>query len=147
MMIREPLIFDISDTGKKAFSMPELDVPERKDLLKGIPFQEEIKGFPQVSELEIVRHFTRLSKTNYCIDEGFYPLGSCTMKYNPKVNEKVAALDGFTSSHPYAALDVNQGNLEVLKTTEKSSRGIGWDDVNSVLPGGQGRPAKDSSDP
>lgn len=139
-MIRESLIFDISDIGKKAFSMPELDVPERKDLLKAIPSRKEIKDFPQVSEIEIVRHFTRLSKTNYCVDEGFYPLGSCTMKYNPKVNEKVAALNGFTSSHPCAALEVNQGNLEVLETTEKLLQEITGMDTFTLQPsaGAQG---------
>ncbi len=117
-MIREPLIFEISDTGKRAFTLPNLDVPADKNILKNSAKREEIKGFPQVSEVEIVRHFTRLSRTNYCIDEGLYPLGSCTMKYNPKINEKVASLTGFTSAHPYAPQDLMQGNLEILKKTE-----------------------------
>lgn len=117
-MIREPLIFEISDSGKKAFYLPELDVPEKKDILRDVPTREEIQGFPQVSEVEIVRHFTRLSQTNYCIDVGFYPLGSCTMKYNPKVNEKIASLGEFTSSHPLAPLHLIQGNLALLKTAE-----------------------------
>jgi len=118
-MIREPLIFEISEKGKRAFSLPELDVPSKKDILRNLPVRDEIEGFPQVSEVEIIRHFTRLSQTNHCIDIGFYPLGSCTMKYNPKINEKIASLLEFNSSHPAAPLDLIQGNLEVLRTTEE----------------------------
>lgn len=117
-MIREPLIFEISARGKRAFALPKHDVPEDKALLKDIPLRDKIKGFPEVSEIEVVRHFTRLSQTNYCIDTTFYPLGSCTMKYNPKVNEKVAALESFLLSHPYAPEALVQGNLEILKTME-----------------------------
>ncbi|MDH7511760.1 MAG: aminomethyl-transferring glycine dehydrogenase subunit GcvPB [Clostridiales bacterium] len=117
-MIREPLIFEISARGKRAFVLPKLDVPEDKDLLKGLPLRDEIRGFPEVSEVEVVRHFTRLSQTNYCVDTTFYPLGSCTMKYSPKVNEKVAAMESFLFSHPYAPEELVQGNLEILKTTE-----------------------------
>ncbi len=117
-MIREPLIFEISATGKRGFSLPGLDVPVKKDILQNLALRDEIDGFPQVSETEVTRHFTRLSQTNHCVDIGFYPLGSCTMKYNPKVNEKVAALPAFTSSHPEAPLELIQGNLEILKTLE-----------------------------
>jgi glycine dehydrogenase subunit 2 len=117
-MIREPLIFEISDKGKRAYALPPLDVPAAKDALDGLPIRDEIEGFPQVSEVEVVRHFTRLSQQNYCVDLGFYPLGSCTMKYNPKINEKVAALPGFTNPHPYAPVDTVQGSLEVIKRVE-----------------------------
>ena len=139
-MIREPLIFDISDKGKRAFVLPELDVPSREDILEGLSLRDEIEGFPQVSEVEIVRHFTRLSKTNYCVDEGFYPLGSCTMKYSPKINEKIASLPGFVSSHPLAPYDLVQGNLEVLKTTEELLAEITGMDAFSLQPsaGAQG---------
>lgn len=139
-MIREPLIFDISDKGKRAFVLPELDVPSREDILEGLSLRDEIEGFPQVSEVEIVRHFTRLSKTNYCVDEGFYPLGSCTMKYSPKINEKIASLPGFVSSHPLAPHDLVQGNLEVLKTTEEHLAEITGMDAFSLQPsaGAQG---------
>ena len=118
-MIREPLIFEISATGKKGFSLPKLDVPVKRDILQNLALREEIEGFPQVSEAEVTRHFTRLSQTNHCVDIGFYPLGSCTMKYNPKVNEKIAALPAFASSHPSASLELIQGNLEILKTLEE----------------------------
>ena len=117
-MIREPLIFEISAAGKRAYALPRLDVPDDKNVLKGVPLRDEIRGFPEVSEIEVVRHFTRLSQTNYCIDTTFYPLGSCTMKYNPKVNEKVAALESFLLSHPYSPEELVQGNLEILKTVE-----------------------------
>jgi glycine dehydrogenase subunit 2 len=115
-MIREPLIFEISAPGKTAFPLPKLDVPEKKDLLHGLPIRDDIAGFPEVSEIEVVRHFTRLSQSNFCIDTTFYPLGSCTMKYNPKINEKVALLPGFLGSHPQAPVGLVQGNLEVLAT-------------------------------
>jgi glycine dehydrogenase subunit 2 len=117
-MIREPLIFEISDKGKRAFAMPALDVPKAPGLLDGLDVRDEIAGFPQVSEVEVVRHFTRLSHQNYCVDDGFYPLGSCTMKYNPKINEKIAGLPGFAKVHPYAPVDTVQGCLEVIKRTE-----------------------------
>jgi glycine dehydrogenase subunit 2 len=117
-MIREPLIFEISAPGKRAFELPKLDVPEKKENLTGLPLREDIKGFPQVSEIEVVRHLTRLSQANFCIDTTFYPLGSCTMKYNPKVNEKVAQLEKFLFSHPQAPQDLVQGNLEILKSME-----------------------------
>lgn len=116
--IREPLIFEISDAGKRAVELPALDVPEKKDLLDGIPLRREIDGFPEVSETEVTRHFTRLSQKNYCVDIGLYPLGSCTMKYNPKVNERLSALPDFASSHPLASEDLVQGSLEVLKRLE-----------------------------
>ena len=114
-MIREPLIFEISDKGKRAFGLPKLDVPESKAAMKDLPVRDEIVDFPQVAEVELVRHFTRLSMQNYCVDHGFYPLGSCTMKYNPKVNEKAAALPGFNAAHPYAPQETVQGCLEVIK--------------------------------
>lgn len=139
-MIREPLIFEISEKGKRAFSLPELDIPEKKDIVKSLPVRKEIRGFPEVSEVEVIRHFTRLSRTNYCVDEGFYPLGSCTMKYNPKINEKVAAILEFISSHPYAPSDLVQGNLEILKTVEELLAEITGMDAFSLQPsaGAQG---------
>ncbi len=117
-MNREPLIFEISAEGKRAFCLPKLDVPEDKEILNNFALRRDIAGFPQVSEIEVVRHFTRLSQANFCIDTAFYPLGSCTMKYNPKVNEKIAQIGSFLFSHPCAPEDLVQGNLEILKTME-----------------------------
>jgi len=117
-MTREPLIFEVSAKGKRAYRLPKLDVPANPDVLEGLPVRTGIPDFPEVSEVELVRHFTRLSQQNYCVDIGFYPLGSCTMKYNPKVNERVAGLPGFVGAHPLAPADLVQGNLEVLGLLE-----------------------------
>ena len=98
----EGLIFEKSSSGKRAFELPPLDVPAAdaaKEL--GSSYRGEgVSGFPEVSEIEVLRHFTRLSTWNYAIDLGMYPLGSCTMKYNPRVNEFVARLDGIATEHP-----------------------------------------------
>ncbi len=118
-MIRERLIFEMSDQGKKAYRLPALDVPENKDALANVRTREEVEGFPQVAEIEVVRHFTRLSRANFCIDVCLYPLGSCTMKYNPKVNEKIAALPGLANMHPFAPQELVQGSLEIIKTAEE----------------------------
>jgi len=115
----EPLIFELSSPGKTAFKLPALDVPEKKDLLSGVPLRTDIEDFPEVSEPEITRHFTRLAQTNYCVDLGIYPLGSCTMKYNPKINEKIASLPSLTQTHPLAPEELVQGNLELMKKLEK----------------------------
>ena len=92
----EGLIFEKSSPGKRAFDLPPLDVPasDPATILGENHRKEGIAGFPEVSEIEVLRHFTRLSTWNYAIDLGMYPLGSCTMKYNPRVNEFVARLDG-----------------------------------------------------
>ena len=139
-MFHEPLIFEISGEGKKGFLFPKLDVPLKDNILKDIPSREDIDGFPEVSELEVVRHFTRLSQTNYCIDLGFYPLGSCTMKYNPKINEKLASTKELLLSHPYASEKWTQGSLGILKTTEEFLKNITGMDAITLQPsaGAQG---------
>ncbi|MBO1914987.1 aminomethyl-transferring glycine dehydrogenase subunit GcvPB, partial [Microvirga sp. 3-52] len=88
----QSLIFEITKEGRIGYSLPELDVPELDlaDLLPAGYHREEAAELPEVSELDIMRHYTALSKRNHGIDSGFYPLGSCTMKYNPKINESVA---------------------------------------------------------
>lgn len=118
MSRREPLIFEISGEGKRGFFLPRLDVPENKEILKTIKVRNDIPGFPEVTEPEVVRHFTRLSQTNFCVDTSFYPLGSCTMKYSPKINEKIASLPYFLNCHPLAPEELVQGNLELIKLLE-----------------------------
>lgn len=118
-MIREPLIYAVTDEGKRAYRLPALDVPEKEELTESLPIRDTIPDFPEVSEIEVVRHFTRLSQTNYCIDIGLYPLGSCTMKYNPKINEKIAGLKGLGGVHPLAGDGLSQGNLKLIHTLEK----------------------------
>ncbi len=113
----EGLIFEKSSAGKAAWKLPPLDVPEvdAAEILGGSE-RHDLGNLPEVSEIEIIRHFTRLSTWNYAIDLGMYPLGSCTMKYNPRVNEVVARLDGLGNAHPYQPEKLSQGALRILKT-------------------------------
>ncbi|MFZ1086294.1 MAG: aminomethyl-transferring glycine dehydrogenase subunit GcvPB [Terracidiphilus sp.] len=111
----EALLFEISTPGKYAFKLPALDVPavDAASLL-GASYRENNAELPELSEIEIIRHFTRLSTWNYAIDLGMYPLGSCTMKYNPRVNEVVARIEGLAEAHPYRPESLAQGILEVI---------------------------------
>jgi len=117
----EPLLFENSSPGKRGYQLPPLDVPsvDAASVLGGSNTRAEIEGFPEVSEVEAIRHFTRLSTHNYAIDLGLYPLGSCTMKYNPRVNEQVARIEGLAWAHPYQPESLSQGILEVMGTLEK----------------------------
>lgn len=118
----EPLIYEISSPGRRAIDLPDLDVPEA-ELPQGM-LREELP-LPEVSELQAVRHFVRLSQLNYSIDTGFYPLGSCTMKYNPKVNEDVARLPGFAFTHPLQPETTVQGNLGLMYELQDWLKEIG----------------------
>jgi len=112
LVLNENLIFEHSDPGRKGYSLPKLDVPAAE--LPAELVREEVAGFPELSEVDVVRHFTRLSTWNYGVDSGFYPLGSCTMKYNPKVNETAARLPGFTGAHPCTPEHLSQGALALM---------------------------------
>jgi glycine dehydrogenase subunit 2 len=113
----EGLIFEKSSPGKAAWKLPPLDVPEVDAAkLLGRAERKDLGDMPEVSEIEIIRHFTRLSTWNYAIDLGMYPLGSCTMKYNPRVNEVVSRLDGIANGHPYQPEKISQGALRIMKT-------------------------------
>jgi len=113
----EGLIFEKSSAGKGAWRLPPLDVPEvDTSKLLGSSERKDLGHMPEVSEIEIIRHFTRMSTWNYAIDLGMYPLGSCTMKYNPRVNEVVSRLDGLANGHPYQPEKASQGALRILKT-------------------------------
>jgi glycine dehydrogenase subunit 2 len=107
----QPLIYDLSVSGREGVRLPALDVPTT-DLPAG--FVRGNLDLPEVSELQVVRHFTKLSELNYAIDRNFYPLGSCTMKYNPKVNEDAARLPGFAHLHPLADGESAQGALALI---------------------------------
>ena len=112
----ELLIFEQGGEGRKGYSLPRWDVEEIKPE-KFVPtslLRKELNDFPQLSEVDVVRHFTRLSQWNYGVDSGFYPLGSCTMKYNPKVNEEVAKMSGFSNIHPYTPENLSQGILKLM---------------------------------
>src|SRR5438874_495578 len=113
----EGLIFEKSSPGKAAWKLPPLDVPEvDAEKVLGANARKTLGSMPEVSEIEIIRHFTRLSTWNYAIDLGMYPLGSCTMKYNARVNEAVARLEGLANAHPYQPENVSQGGLRILET-------------------------------
>ncbi len=116
----EALIFEKSSPGKKAYRLAPLDVPEvdAKELL-GDAAREDMGHLPELSEIEIIRHFTRLSTWNYAIDLGMYPLGSCTMKYNPRVNEFVSRLEGIAEAHPYQPESLSQGSLQIIKLLQQ----------------------------
>ena len=110
------LIFETSRPGRKGYSLPGCDVPKEK-IEKMIPenlLRTTSLNLPELSELDAVRHFTQLSQRNFGVDSGFYPLGSCTMKYNPKVNEEISRRDGFAKIHPYQSEDSVQGSLELM---------------------------------
>src|SRR5260370_37709598 len=116
----EGLVFEKSSPGKRAYKMPPLDVPavDAKTLLGDA--HRDIPGIlPELSEIEIIRHFTRLSTWNYAIDLGMYPLGSCTMKYNPRVNEFVARIEGLAEAHPYLPESLAQGVLESIDLLQR----------------------------
>ncbi len=118
----EPLIFELSRPGRCAVSLPELDVPP-SPLPEGLVRQE--LPLPEVGEADLVRHYTRLSQLNYAVDIGFYPLGSCTMKYNPKVNEELARLPGFANLHPYQDEAMVQGALALCYALQEYLKEIG----------------------
>jgi glycine dehydrogenase subunit 2 len=108
----EPVVYELSKPGRRATTLPALDVPPAE-----LPPQALLRDdvdLPEVSELDLMRHYVRLSQLNWAIDIGFYPLGSCTMKYNPKVNEATARLPGFVQTHPYQDVHTVQGNLMLM---------------------------------
>ncbi|HBG1590937.1 aminomethyl-transferring glycine dehydrogenase subunit GcvPB [Clostridioides difficile] len=110
------LLIDISKKGRKAYSLPKLDIDDIKieDMIDQDMARQSELNLPEVGELELVRHYTLLSNKNFGVDTGFYPLGSCTMKYNPKINEDMAALPNFTGMHPYQSSDTAQGSLSLM---------------------------------
>jgi len=118
LVLNEKLLFEHSDPGRKGYSLPALDVPE-----KNLPEElcrDEIAGFPELSEVDVVRHFTRLSTWNYGVDSGFYPLGSCTMKYHPKINETAARLTGLADVHPATPGHLTQGALALMYNLQEA---------------------------
>src|SRR5246500_1676959 len=138
----EGLIFEKSSPGKRGIELPPLDVPpvDARAALGAAHVRESVEAFPEGSEIEVIRHFTRLSTWNYAIDLGMYPLGSCTMKYNPRVNEFVARLDGIATEHPYQPQELSQGCLKILQLLENCLLEITGMDAITLQPaaGAQG---------
>ncbi len=132
----ERLLFEQSSPGKKAYQLPELDVPavDAGEALGAANVRAEIEGFPEVSEVEALRHFTRLSTWNYAIDYGMYPLGSCTMKYNPRINEVVARTEALAWAHPYQPEALAQGSMAVMAHLEAALAEITGMDAVTLQP-------------
>ncbi len=137
LILEEPLLWEKGKPGRTAFSMPAADVPEAavdRSLCGAGP------DFPDLGELDVVRHYTRLSGWNFGIDTGMYPLGSCTMKYNPKINEKMAATPGLASAHPLLEAELSQGILALHYALQNFLAAITGMDAVSLQPsaGAQG---------
>jgi glycine dehydrogenase subunit 2 len=132
----EALLFERSSPGKMGYQLPALDVPavDPAAVLGSGNTRREIENFPEVSEVDVIRHFTRLSTWNYAIDLGLYPLGSCTMKYNPRVNEQVARIDGLAWAHPYQPESLSQGAMEIMAVLENALAEICGMDAVTLQP-------------
>lgn len=119
--MQQPLIFELSRPGRTAVDLPGSDVPETDpaELLPSGYLRQKPAALPEVSQPDLVRHYTALSRRTFGVDNGFYPLGSCTMKYNPKVNESIAALAGFRSLHPLLEPELAQGALALMYDLER----------------------------
>ncbi|MEW5910132.1 MAG: aminomethyl-transferring glycine dehydrogenase subunit GcvPB, partial [Thermodesulfobacteriota bacterium] len=137
LILNEPLLWEKGKEGRCGFSMPARDVPSVN--LDDRPLSDGF-DFPQLSEVDVVRHYTRLSQWNFGVDTGMYPLGSCTMKYNPKTNETQASLPGFTSAHPLIPELFCQGILELMFDLQQYLAEITGMDAVSLQPaaGAQG---------
>ena len=132
----EPVLFTLGSPGRRAVHFPALDVPEAPlptDYLRENDPHDTL-AWPELSELEVVRHFVHLSQLNMAIDVNFYPLGSCTMKYNPKVNEVVAAMPGFAAIHPYQPEESIQGALKIMHDMQEYLAEISGFDAVTLCP-------------
>ena len=126
------LMFELSKPGRRCVTFPALDVPEVDVAvaLKGAKLRSEPARLPEIGELDLVRHFKTLAGKNYSVDKNFYPLGSCTMKYNPKINVTLLAQQGYTKAHPYLPQADIQGHLELMYNLENYLREVsGLDEV------------------
>ncbi|MBI2494308.1 MAG: aminomethyl-transferring glycine dehydrogenase subunit GcvPB, partial [Candidatus Rokubacteria bacterium] len=140
MAAYDRLIFELSSPGRVAFSLPESDVPDARAALPAKHLRKEAPALPEVSEFDVVRHYSRLSRMNYGVDTHFYPLGSCTMKYNPRLNEDMARLAGFARLHPLAPAALSQGALQLMHELAGDLGEIAGMDAVSLQPaaGAQG---------
>lgn len=127
------LIFELSGGGKRGDTLPESGMEIRRVIPTKFLRKDPLE-FPEVSEPEVARHYIKLSSLNYHIDSGFYPLGSCTMKYNPKINERIASLEGFREIHPFEPTGMCQGALQIMYELGEYLREIGGMDAISLLP-------------
>ncbi|NLY76685.1 MAG: aminomethyl-transferring glycine dehydrogenase subunit GcvPB [Tissierellia bacterium] len=130
------LVFELSRPGRKAYKLPKLDVEEVKlgEIIPSEYLSDEELDLPEVSEVDIIRHYTNLANLNYGVDTGFYPLGSCTMKYNPKINEDMAGLDGFKNIHPLQPEETVQGALRLMYELDQALCEISGMDKMTLQP-------------
>jgi glycine dehydrogenase subunit 2 len=135
----QPPIFEISQPGKHGTNLPTLDVP-KAELPASLLRQDDLNDFVELTEPEVMRHYTRISQRNYSIDTGFYPLGSCTMKANPKIHEEVARYAGFAAAHPLQGDALSQGALRIMAELQRDLAEISGFDEASLQPaaGAQG---------
>ncbi|NOK60822.1 MAG: glycine dehydrogenase subunit 2 [Chloroflexi bacterium AL-W] len=135
----EPPIFELSSPGKHGANLPELDVPAAS-LPTNLLRNDDLAAMPELSEVEVIRHFTRISQRNVCIDTVMYPLGSCTMKYNPKIHEEAARIAGFAMAHPMQGENLSQGALQMMYELQHYLGEISGFDAVSLQPaaGAQG---------
>jgi len=132
----DKLIFHLSREGRKAYTLPKLDVEEVSidELIPSEYINDEELDLPEVSEVDIIRHYTNLANKNYGVDTGFYPLGSCTMKYNPKINEDMVQLDGFKNIHPLQPEETVQGALRLMYELDQALCEISGMDKMTLQP-------------
>ena len=132
----EPALFDLGSPGRKAYSLPNSTLPDvnPEDLLPPDEVRGPVDDLPELTELDVVRHFTRLSQWNFSIDGNFYPLGSCTMKYNPRLNEDMARLPGLSQHHPYVPESLSQGSLQLMFELQDYLKEISGMDAVSLQP-------------
>lgn len=135
-MQEQKLVFELSRPGRKAYSLPPCDVPEREEteLVPESALRSQPAELPELYEVDVIRHYTGLSRRNFGVDNGFYPLGSCTMKYNPKINEDAARLPGFSRIHPYQPEETIQGALELMYRLQNDLAEITGMDQVSLQP-------------
>ncbi len=136
MNLREPLIFERGAPGRRGPGLPAAGVPEEPldSLIPRALLRLTPPALPEVAERDVIKHFTRLSQRNYCIDEGIYPLGSCTMKYNPKVNDQIASYPGFAHIHPFQPDEMVQGALQVMYNLQRFLCTISGMDAATLQP-------------
>ena len=130
----EPIIYELSSPGRQGLKLPENDVPLADPLPEALLRAPDELDLPEVSEVDVVRHYLHLSQMNYCVDKGMYPLGSCTMKYNPKINEDACRLPGFALTHPYQDELTVQGNLFLMYRVQEWLKEIGGFAAVSLQP-------------
>jgi glycine dehydrogenase subunit 2 len=135
----EPPIFELSARGKIGVNLPKLDVPET-ELPTFLVRSDELAPMPELTETEVIRHYTRISQRNFCIDTGLYPLGSCSMKFNPKLHEEVARYPGFAGAHPLQGEELSQGALRVMYELQEYLAALSGFDAVALQPaaGAQG---------